>query len=274
MVPARSIFAHSQEVEDNTLSARTGLQYFQWSTHMNRLMVLLFLLGFLVVSISAKFFLDATHEMRSASVEAPRSSALTAAVSAQDKVGLLETNRTRFAIVLAITVSWFALAMYLITKRIVVPANKMAVAARQMLQGNFGSTLPNDSKGDLADVGKLLNDMSANFQEILLLTGTAVGNSLAALERLDNTVKSNSHGSSAEMHKHIEDMKRHLGTVQTMVQEFTFYQARFDGRAVFGDVADTQGTGGPTVDRENPAIEAVDKLVMPPGSKPKGKRHD
>ncbi|MEW6140942.1 MAG: HAMP domain-containing protein [Thermodesulfobacteriota bacterium] len=241
---------------------------------MNRLMVLLFLLGLVVVSISAKFFFDATHEIQSASVEAPGSPAMSAALSAQDNVGLLETNRTRFAVVLVITVSWFALAMYLIARRIVVPANKMAVAARQMLQGNFGSTLPNDSKGDLGDVGKLLNDMSANFQEILLLTGTAVGNSLAALERLDSTVKSDSHSSSAEMQKHIEDMKRHLGTLQTMVQEFTFYQARFDGRAVFGDVADTQGTGGPAVDRENPAMEAIDKLVMSPGSKPKGNRHD
>ncbi len=241
---------------------------------MNRLMVLLFLLGLVVVSISAKFFFDASEEIRSASVEAPGRPAMTAAVSAQDKVGLLETNRTRFAVVLVITVSWFALAMYLIARRIVVPANKMAVAARQMLQGNFGSTLPNDSKDDLGDVGKLLNDMSANFQEILLLTGTAVGNSLAALERLDSTVKSDSYASNAEMQKYIEDMKRHLGTLQTMVQEFTFYQARFDGRAVFGDVADTPGTGGPAVDRENPAMEAVDKLVMSPGSKRKGNRHD
>ena len=62
------------------------------------------------------------------------------------------------------------LVMMLFTKRIMFPLERIIEGTRAMSAGDFSTTLPDQSKDELGDLARHINELNANEQELILLT--------------------------------------------------------------------------------------------------------
>lgn len=101
------------------------------------------------------------------------------------KVGVMLAN-----LLMAIT-----LVMLLFTKRIMFPLNSIIEGTRAMSQGDFSVTLPDKSRDELGELSRRINDLTANHQELILLTGKVTEETRQLLcsgsesSRIDDAVK-------------------------------------------------------------------------------------
>jgi methyl-accepting chemotaxis protein len=172
-------------------------------------------------------------------------------------------------------VAWFVAVMYVLVKKIVVPINKVATAAKAILEGNLSATVPTNPHSELSDVSKLLNELSTNFQEILLLTGTVVGDSLTALEKMQQNLDKAPDVSAEDLRSQIHSVRQHLEMLRATVEDFEYYQAKFNGRAAFGDSPQKEeATSVGRHDRLYPAVDCGSEPNQPHANRPEGKRDD
>ena len=62
------------------------------------------------------------------------------------------------------------LVMMLFTKRIMFPLERIIEGTRAMSAGDFSTTLPEQSKDELGELARHINELNANEQELILLT--------------------------------------------------------------------------------------------------------
>jgi methyl-accepting chemotaxis protein len=62
------------------------------------------------------------------------------------------------------------LVMLLFTKRIMFPLSQIIEGTRAMSHGDFSTTLPDQSQDELGELSRRINDLTANHQELILLT--------------------------------------------------------------------------------------------------------
>lgn len=62
------------------------------------------------------------------------------------------------------------LVMMLFTKRIMFPLERIIEGTRAMSAGDFSATLPEQSKNELGELARHINELNANEQELILFT--------------------------------------------------------------------------------------------------------
>ena len=62
------------------------------------------------------------------------------------------------------------LVMMLFTKRIMFPLERIIEGTRAMSAGDFSTTLPEQSRDELGELARHINELNANEQELILLT--------------------------------------------------------------------------------------------------------
>ena len=60
--------------------------------------------------------------------------------------------------------------MMLFTKRIMFPLERIIKGTRAISAGDFSATLPEQSKDELGELARHINELNANEQELILLT--------------------------------------------------------------------------------------------------------
>lgn len=148
--------------------------------------------------------------------------------------------RNRMLVLLVVTIVCVGAITYLFLKKILIPLRKMARAADKISQGNFNVTVPSNPGGEIGQLGEIINDLSVNFQEVLLLTGTAVGNSFSAIEKIETLLKSDTSASTEQVRLQVQLLRKDMEMLSSVVKDFEFYQAQFDGRQAI--------SGGPGAD--------------------------
>jgi methyl-accepting chemotaxis protein len=145
----------------------------------------------------------------------------------------LSVQRTRMVVLLVMLIACFGSIIYLFYRRVTVPLETLTRAAKRMSRGELNVTVQVQSKYDFREIAQVINDMAANFQEVLLLMGTTVGNSKSAVEEIENLIQN---GNAAEyredLRRELQIIKKDLELLSSVMQEFEFYHTRFDGRKV------------------------------------------
>ncbi len=145
----------------------------------------------------------------------------------------LKAHKMRMIVLLGALVICFGTIIYLFYKRIAAPLQKLTGAARRISRGDLSASALVHSKDDFTEVAQVINDMAANFQEVLLLLGTTVGHSQVVLENMELRLgQEHTADNLDELRNHIRIMKKDLELLSGVVREFEFYQTRFDGRKV------------------------------------------
>ncbi len=78
------------------------------------------------------------------------------------------------------------LVMLLFTKRIMFPLSRIIEGTRAMSYGDFSVTLPEQSHDELGELARRINDLTANHQELILLTKNMSGQMRYILHRRDS----------------------------------------------------------------------------------------
>lgn len=150
--------------------------------------------------------------------------------NAPEARGIPNALGTYMVMLMALTTGCFGAILYLFAKKVVAPLRGVNEVASEIAAGNLSASVPSPLRHEMGDLGQTVNDVAANFQEVLLFTGTTVGNVRCSLEEVEKLLKSgalpNTH---SRLQEHVEAAKRDLDGLGSVVQSFTFYQASFSG---------------------------------------------
>jgi methyl-accepting chemotaxis protein len=116
--------------------------------------------------------------------------------------------------------------LFLVVWKILKPLGGMVDAAKAITAGNLGETIPVRSHDELGMLGELLNDVAANFQEILLLVWNHTASSTRALQEIKTVVaRSQSDGGTLSgITAHLTVVQEDLHAIQEVARTFQFYR--------------------------------------------------
>ncbi|CAK8717814.1 HAMP domain-containing protein [Candidatus Electrothrix laxa] len=91
-------------------------------------------------------------------------------VSPEVSADLVEQILLKVRVMLGNLLLAIGLVMMLFTKRIMFPLERIIEGTRAMSAGDFSTTLPEQSKDELGELARHINELNANEQELILLT--------------------------------------------------------------------------------------------------------
>jgi HAMP domain-containing protein len=140
--------------------------------------------------------------------------------------------KTRLFVLFGILVVCLGSILYLFVTRTIVPLHKITYATDAIAKGNLSVTVPAGTNNDIGKLGSAVNELAANFQEIVLLTGTATGKSFAAIEEIEKALNEKRLVPSAELEQQVSSLRQDMEMLSSLIKNFKFYKARFEGRKV------------------------------------------
>ncbi|MGB5685497.1 MAG: HAMP domain-containing protein [Candidatus Electrothrix sp.] len=91
-------------------------------------------------------------------------------VSSEVAADLVEHILLKVRVMLGNLLLAIGLVMMLFTKRIMFPLERIIEGTRAMSAGDFSTTLPEQSRDELGELARHINELNANEQELILLT--------------------------------------------------------------------------------------------------------
>jgi HAMP domain-containing protein len=160
--------------------------------------------------------------------------------------GQLTQIRNIMFVLLIVSAASFGAVIYLYAARVLGPLSLIESAAGHVSKGNLSVTATMDKKNDFGDLAASINNIAVNFQEILLITGTCVGNTNQALNHLQTILtKMESSNPQDQIEDQILFIKKNLDVLSSLLGDFEFYNTRFDGMQVLaknpGDKHEIEG---------------------------------
>ncbi len=199
----------------------------------HKVLLIFCLLASVAVVMQMKFVLDVGNEITAVRNVQQSNAAAGPQLTALPRADLLSSFRSRMSLLLGIMIVCFGSMIYLYVQKILRPINRLTRATKELSNGNLSIIIQSTDHGEVGQLADVINDLSANYQEVLLLTGTAVGKSSYAVERIEKALEPGDNWTGAkELREHVEVIKRDLEMLGSIVKEFEFYQTRFDGRKV------------------------------------------
>jgi methyl-accepting chemotaxis protein len=240
----------SQPTRDQSYSDRDRPSFSREGRHSNSLgalernkVLLVFcLLALAAVFVDMKFVFDVSGEMTKAGnilVGNPVSEPLiTVPVYAEVR----DYVKHRMSLLLGVMILCFGSMIYVYVHKIHRPLKQLTSAAKQMSNGNLSVPISANGRDEVGELAGVITDLAANYQEVLLLTGTAVGKSSAAVERIEKVLdRTGQSAGQEELQEQVEVIKRDLEMLGSVVKDFEFYQTHFDGRKVVHTAREPQG---------------------------------
>ncbi len=144
----------------------------------------------------------------------------------------LESTRTTSFLLLLSTLTCLGCIGYVMARRTVSPpVATMTQTLGEIAAGNLSVTAPVMYSDEIGNLGKAVNEVAANYQEVLLFAGTVVGNSLPALDTIEEKLEQIAPESTGEqIRQQLEVIRGELDKLGSVIKDFQFYEVYFDGR--------------------------------------------
>ena len=142
-----------------------------------------FYLGFIAI-VFATMAIEMTFLVRGPRVEGAietAAGALAGGQSIEQVVAPLDLVLKKLGVALAILLATIVLVMLLLMKRVTIPLESILDGARSIGAGDFSATIPVHTHDELGSLAECINELSANYQELLLLTGDLSSRARTAL---------------------------------------------------------------------------------------------
>lgn len=137
---------------------------------------------------------------------------------------------------LLVTVFGFAGVIYFLVVRVFGPLSEINASLARIACGDLSGTAPRPKEKSLLEAAQTLNDIAANFQEALLVTGTAAGNIRAGVERMEELSNKCSEDSlSKDIPNLLADLRQNVELLNMMVTSFRYFHTDFQGDRVVAD---------------------------------------
>ncbi len=132
-----------------------------------------FYLGFLAIVFATMAF-EVTSLIRgprvAGAIEAA-AGALGEGAVVEQVVAPLDLLLNKLGVALAVLLATIGLVMLLLMKRVTIPLESILDGARLIAGGDLSATIPVHTHDELGSLADCINELSANYQELLLLTG-------------------------------------------------------------------------------------------------------
>jgi HAMP domain-containing protein len=201
-----------------------------------RLLVIYLLLVGSIVAVNVAFTLQVTSEATTNDGRTLQEQVETRNVVSTHSGTLTGSTLSKSTLVwIFVALVAFALSyiMYLLLTRIFRPLEAIVKTAREISEGNLSVSVPLERRDEIGKLGQTVNDIAVNYQEVLLFTGTKVGNLRSAVSVLEDALdREENTQTDMEVREQLEVMRRELEGLSDVVQQFRFYKARFNGSKV------------------------------------------
>lgn len=119
---------------------------------------------------------------------------------------------------------------FAVFRRTVAPLNEIVAGLESIQEGNLDVTLQGAGGGETERIAVLINDISANFQEILLLIWNHSESSAVACRRLTELLRKLPDG-NREL-RETDAIQARIREIQTIIADFHFYDVSLDENKV------------------------------------------
>lgn len=151
------------------------------------------------------------------------------------KIGLKGNRKVRIRMIWLFITTTLALTIVvlLLVFKVWAPIVKINKVMIRILDGDLSLSAPASSKNELGRLGENINELTTNFQETLLFTGTVVGTACESLKKLQKKIKDLDNNMEAEKLTHeVQQIKNNLNKALTIINYFQFFQTHFNGSKV------------------------------------------
>jgi methyl-accepting chemotaxis protein len=199
----------------------------------NKVLLVFCLVALAAVVVDMKFVFDVSGEITMADQVQVSNPASDPLMMVPVQAELLDYIRTRMSLMLGVTILCLVSMIYLYVHKIHRPLKQLIRATKVMSNGNLSDPIRPNGLNEIGELAEVINDLAANYQEVLLLTGTAVGKSSSAVERIEKVLdRGDKLAGQEELQEQVGVIKRDLEMLGSVVKDFEFYQTHFDGRKV------------------------------------------
>ena len=207
----------------------------------NRLVMIFCALGLIAVGVNIKLILDVTCVIEGREISTTMEPSPGAKSESVRTADFARSVRTRLSVLLGIMVVCTGTMIYLFVSRVIFPLQAIARVTEEISQGNLAMTAPCHHGDEVGELGCSINNLAVNFQEVLLLTGTVVGNADATVERIQEALERESLRDGTDLKELVAALRSELEMLGDMVKDFQFYQTRFDGQKVVAQRSRSDG---------------------------------
>ncbi|MFH0822297.1 MAG: hypothetical protein V2B18_06055 [Pseudomonadota bacterium] len=144
-------------------------------------------------------------------------------------------------LLLCLMVAGFGIIAFRLRRLPLTQLDPLIRTAQEIARGNLNVEAPKHLEGDTGRLAAIINDIAVNYQEVLLLAGTKVGNSLSVLKGVQCMPGADTEALSMdELKKRLDLVQQELNMLSAVLQDFDYYQTYFDGIRVvrYGPDAD------------------------------------
>ncbi len=137
--------------------------------------------------------------------------------------------RNKVILLLAMLVVVTAMVFIMFVKNLIGPLNHMVMAAKKIASGDLRESIEIESNDELAEVGELINDLTANIQEIitntLLYLEDIEENMYRCKKNLVEITKTDNRDRIADkVESGFEETRKSLNALKSLLNEFSLYE--------------------------------------------------
>jgi HAMP domain-containing protein len=143
----------------------------------------------------------------------------------EDIFAPIDRMRSKALLMVAIIMVVMLIVLTMFIKNITEPLQHMIGLSEKISSGDLSQTIRVEADNELAQLGRVINEMSSNLQEIILLSQGVCNNGEVHIENALRQLKRNisSDPCIEKIKVPIESLKSELGTLEEFVTCFKFY---------------------------------------------------
>jgi methyl-accepting chemotaxis protein len=193
---------------------------------LQRTMIIYFLLiGFASILVGIEFWADFHSGALKTEIWENISQYDHQQISQEAVFAPIDRLRSKAILMVGIIMVVMLIVLTMFIKNITEPLQHMIQLSQQISAGDLSQTVQIDANNELADLGHVINEMSSNLQEIILLSQHICANGQIYVDSALGTLKNSSFDSqSAEkLRQAIGSMGDELSTLGEVIAYFNFY---------------------------------------------------
>ena len=134
----------------------------------------------------------------------------------------LERIKKQVAVSFVFILMMVGFGIYAMNRWTIIPLNKIISGLQAIQDGNLGVTLNTGGCREIEQIESLINDISTNFQEILLLVWTHSDQSAASCHRMRKIIQQLPDG-DLRILAEIASIHQRFREIRNLISEFEFY---------------------------------------------------
>ena len=137
----------------------------------------------------------------------------------------IDKLRSKAVLMIVIILCVMIIVLTMFIKNITGPLQHIIEVAKDISGGDLSHTVTVHSENELAELGKVINEMSSNLQEIILLSKQMCSSGNNFIDNTEFMLEQESLGSEevAKVGEEISRLKEEIGMLSEVIEYFNFY---------------------------------------------------